>query len=119
MESKIQKQARKLAFNELGIESSKVEDKTENGFPDVIFWLPEGKPFLVEFKQPGEDARPKQIQVHNRLRKLGYEVQVHDNPIETLEALIRALDTPQLSKAGRKILDRARSRCTIFRSGAG
>lgn len=122
-ESKIQDKARRLAFEWLGIRSSKFEGASENGKPDVIFWLPlkwgiKG-PYLVEFKKPGEVARPLQEHKHNQWRELGYDIEVHSNEFTVIEALLEKMDTPKLPKAGREILVRARRRLALARSRIG
>ena len=112
-ESKIEKKAKLLAFNELGIISSKLVTPGHTGFPDDIFWLPGGKPLLIEFKRPGEVPDPKQLHIHETLRNLNYLVQVHDNEIRAIQAVINIMETARLSKEGHEILDRARSKCVI------
>ncbi len=115
-ESKIEGKAKILAYQHLGIISSKLVTPGHTGFPDDIFWLPGGKPLLIEFKRPGEDAKPKQLYIHEQLRTLGYHVEVHDNEIRALQAIITALEGAQLSKDGHEILARARRVCTLLRS---
>lgn len=119
-ESKIQARARKLALDWLGVRSSKFEGTSENGKPDVIFWLPlkwgvKG-PYLVEFKKPGEVARPLQEHKHNQWRELGYDIEVHDNEFSVIETLLEKMDTPKLPKASREILARARRRLICVRA---
>src|SRR5688572_27249648 len=118
LESKVEREACDLVYNNLGIANSKLVTPGDTGYPDRIFWLPGGKPFLIEFKQPGKEARVKQAHIHKLLRKLGYLVEVHDDPIDAFEAVINAVDSPRLSKEGRKILARARSLCVVLRSGS-
>lgn len=115
-ESKIERGAKKLVFDNLGIISSKLATPGDTGFPDCIFWLPGGKPLLVEFKRPGEDPRPKQIYQHTRLTGLGYQIQVHDNEIRTLQSIIKIVEASCVSKEGHEILARARSLCAVSRS---
>lgn len=80
LESYIQRRALWLAEHELGVLGTKLETPGATGFPDIIFWLPRGKPMLVEFKRPGEAPRPKQVYVHGFLRNLDYDVRVFDDP---------------------------------------
>lgn len=46
------------------------------GSPDIIGVLPGGKFIGVEVKCPGEEARPNQVQFHERLRSYGAAVAV-------------------------------------------
>lgn len=118
LESSVEQEACDLIYDNLGVENSKLKVLGDNGFPDRVFWLPGGKPFLIEFKRPGEKARPKQLYIHNKLRNLGYQVEVHDNAIDAFEAVIKALESTRLSEEGRQVLDRARGRCAVLRSRA-
>lgn len=118
-EYKIEKKACALVVAHLGVVGSKLKIQGSAGYPDRIFWLPGGKPLLIEFKMPGEKPRPIQLEIHKKLKKLGYNVQVHDNEIDAFQAVIDAVDTSQLSKKSKKILDRARERCAVLRSRAG
>ena len=118
-ESKIEKKAKDLAYEHLGVISSKLVTPGHTGFPDQIFWLPGGKPLLIEFKAPGEEPRLNQLHIHEQLKQLGYQIEVHDNEIRAFQAIIRILETPQLSKESCEILARARSLCAILRSRAG
>lgn len=47
-----------------------------NGYPDRIYWLPDGKVVLMEFKLPGRKASPIQQVVHDLLRHLGHVVHI-------------------------------------------
>lgn len=78
------------AYTQLGITGSKLKIVGDDGYPDRIFWIPGGKPLFIEFKRPGEEPRPKQVYVHNMLRKLGYFVEVCDN-VEGAKEIIRSL----------------------------
>lgn len=119
LENDIEQKACDLVWQYLGIEGSKLKILGDTGYPDRIFWLPGGRPLLIEFKRPGEEPRAKQLQIHEQLRGLGYEVQVHDNSIDAFQAVIDAVDTARLPKDSRKVLTRARRRCAVLRSRSG
>lgn len=91
LESKIERDTCARAAKLMGVIGTKLVAPGETGYPDRIFWLPVGRPLLIEFKRPGENARPKQVFIHEQLRGLGYEVQVHDNVNEALRAIRAAL----------------------------
>lgn len=118
-ESKIERDAVDLVWKHLGIIGSKLVTPGDTGYPDRIFWIPGGRPLLIEFKRPGEEPEPKQEYIHGQLKQLGYQVEVHDNAIRAFSAVIEAVATTRLSKEGRQILARARSICAVLRSGAG
>lgn len=63
----------------------------QHGWPDRLFLIPGGRPLLIEFKAPGEEPRPRQAERHRTLRKLGYDVEVHDDKAQALEAVLTAL----------------------------
>lgn len=117
LEADIEQDAVDLVWKYLGIEGSKLAVKGDNGYPDRVFWVPGGRPLLIEFKAPGERPRPKQQDVHVFLRALKYEVQVHDNAIDAFEAVINFVEATRLSKESRQVLARARRRCAVLRSG--
>lgn len=71
----------------LGIPSLKLNLKGNRGWPDRIFLIAGGRPLFIEFKRPGEEPRKLQQQRHRILRKLGYEIQVHEDRQEALSAL--------------------------------
>ena len=50
----------------------------QRGVPDRFF-VHEGGVLFVEFKAPGKHPTKLQLHVHEQLRALGHEVQVHDN----------------------------------------
>lgn len=54
-------------------------DKAKRGWPDRIFFGPGGTTVLVEFKRPGEKARPQQAARHKRLAEIGHTVHLIDN----------------------------------------
>jgi hypothetical protein len=118
LESKIEQDTCDLVWKHLGIVGSKLVTPGDTGYPDRIFWLPGGKPLLIEFKRPGEEPEPKQEYIHAQLRKLGYQVEVHDNAIRAFQAVIEAVATARLSKEGREILARARGICAVLGSGS-
>lgn len=48
------------------------------GLPDRMCLLPGSKITFVELKSTGEKPRPSQIYIHNKLRALGFNVEVVD-----------------------------------------
>lgn len=115
-EERIEYETIQLVWFHLGIKGSKIKTPGDTSYPDRLFWLPGGKPLLIEFKVPGGDPEPKQDHIHDWLRELGYEVQVHDNAIDAFQATIDAVAASCISKESRQILARARLRCAVLRS---
>lgn len=51
-----------------------------SGLPDRIVLLPGGRIYFVELKSPTGTVKPHQTVIHNRLRRLGFEVLVLNTP---------------------------------------
>lgn len=80
----------------------KLIEGSETGWPDTLFLIPGGRPLFIEFKWPGERPEPKQVYMITLLHNLGYDVQVHDNVEEALDAIRTARDKA-VSDATQKI----------------
>ena len=119
LENKIEKKACALVWKYLGIKGSKLNIIGDTGYPDRIFWVPGGKPLMIEFKAPGEKSRPKQRQIHRFLKSLGYLVEVHDNAVNAFSAVVDSVDPSRLSEEGFEIYVRARRECAVLGSGSG
>ena len=113
-ESKIEQCACELIKKHLGIKGSKLTVIGDTAFPDRIFWIPGGKPLLIEFKRPGEAPRPKQLHNHAWLRRLGYDVQVHDNEAQAFQAVVDLVEEKQLSDEGKRIVRQAKKVCALL-----
>ena len=57
------------------------------GLPDRLCLFPGGEVVFVELKAPGKKPRKIQLFIHNRLRGLGFRVEVVDTP-EQIETII-------------------------------
>lgn len=57
------------------------------GLPDRLCLFPNGKIVFVELKSTGQKPRKIQVFVHNKLRDLGFQVEVIDS-IEGVENLV-------------------------------
>lgn len=86
----------KQLFEELGLPYKYVKTVTpgRKGWPDrLVVFGPAGHHLYIEWKQPGEEPDPMQVEIHNELRALGAEVRWYDNHYVALvevEAFVRA-----------------------------
>jgi hypothetical protein len=69
-----------------GIPHTTLTLRGRRGWPDEIFWLP-FRPLLIEFKAEGEEPRKLQLYVHEQLRSLGYDIEVHTSETEAIASL--------------------------------
>lgn len=100
-EAKIEQWVCDQAFKLYLVEAIKLNLGGNNGWPDRLFWIPGGRPFLIEFKRPGEPAEPLQGYIHAKLKKLGYDVEVYDDRDTALEAIRRRVEASPLPGQGR------------------
>lgn len=87
-ETKIEDRACELAAA-LGVQSIKLTLWGDSGWPDRLFFIPGGRPLLIEFKAPGEAPRPLQKVRHLFLEYTQYDIEVHDT-VEGAVAAVRA-----------------------------
>lgn len=59
------------------------------GLPDRLCLFPDKKVIFVELKTTGMKPRKSQIYVHNKLRKLGFRVEV----VDTIEKIYNLINT--------------------------
>jgi hypothetical protein len=52
-----------------------------------LFFIPGGRPFLLEIKEDGYTPEPKQEYIHTMLEELGYDVAWTDNEEDALTAI--------------------------------
>ena len=57
----------------------KLSAQWDAGMPDRLICFPGGKVLFVEMKAPGQNPRPIQIRIHEKLRRLGFTVLVIDS----------------------------------------
>jgi hypothetical protein len=88
-ENKLERNVRDKALAVHGVASVKLAPPSgsETGWPDRMFFIPGGKPFLLEFKEVGYEPEPKQEYLHDTLEGLGYDVAWTDNEEAALEAI--------------------------------
>lgn len=87
----------------LGIKVLKVNPLWAAGWQDRIFFVPGGKPLIIEFKRPGGESSPLQKQRHKELIEAGYDHHVIDDKEEG-KALVRSrLEAYRLHEARGKV----------------
>jgi hypothetical protein len=75
------------------IESRKLTVPGERGWPDRMILWEGGNVFFIEFKQPGAKPRALQTYIHEKLRALGFQVEVHDDrniALDSIKEKVRA-----------------------------
>lgn len=87
LEGYIQGKVVSWARHDLGVLACKLATRAQRSFPDFIFFIPGGRPLLIEFKATGAKATQAQADIHEQLRAKGYDVETHD----TIEGAKRAI----------------------------
>jgi hypothetical protein len=109
VETDIERKACKQA-EKLGVRNIKINTRSDTGWPDRIFFIPGGRPLFIEFKRPGEDPDPKQEYIHEILKKLGYDIEVHDTVEGAVSAVVTALEASSRAKKRDEVSSRTRVR---------
>lgn len=78
----------------------------ETGHPDTIFWVPHGRPLLIEFKWENNTLDPKQVYWREIYERLGYDVEVHNSVDEALESIAYKVVAATIHAACREIPSR-------------
>lgn len=73
-ENPMRDRTRVRAERELGVPSLLLNLRYDNGWPDCLFLITGGRPLLMEFKRPGKDLEPLQVERRETLEKLNYDV---------------------------------------------
>lgn len=75
-----------------GCRATKLQGPGNRSLPDYIFWVPGGRPFLVEFKAPGKEPTELQWYTIQQFIADGYDVEVHDSKESAIAALKERLE---------------------------
>ena len=88
-EKAIERRVVDKALRRFRVPSIKLEPPlgSENGWPDRMFFIPGGRPFLLELKEVGYKPERKQEHIHKMLEGLGYDVAWTDDEEAALEAI--------------------------------
>jgi tRNA U54 and U55 pseudouridine synthase Pus10 len=79
----------------------KLQGAGNKSLPDRMFLLGGGRPFLIEFKKPGEKPTKLQEFTHAELWAMGYDVEVHSTRQGAIDAIKQRLDAARLPDEGR------------------
>lgn len=71
--------------HERGILVTKLQGPGNRSMPDRCFWVPGGRPVLIEFKRSGGVLTKLQGMTIARLRIAGYRVEVFHSAIECID----------------------------------
>lgn len=74
-----------------GLKNRKMNGWGYNSWPDRQFFIPGGKPLLMEVKRKGLKPTEAQAALHKELTALGYEVVVVDSVADGWVALERSM----------------------------
>src|SRR5579863_9259583 len=69
------------------------------GWPDLLLFIPGGRPLLLEFKRPGQRPTPLQQHRLETLNELGYNATWCDSFDQACAAITQAMDTAALHGA--------------------
>lgn len=94
----------------------KLKKKERGELLDRWFMLPAGRLFIIEFKRPGGSIKKRQTKEIKELKELGYDVEIHDNSEEAIQAITSRLEATQVSDKGGKVHASKRMRRTLPRS---
>ena len=70
-----------------GCRATKLQGVGNRSQPDYIFWIPGGRPKLIEFKKPGEVPTPLQAKTIRDYMDDGYDVEIHDSRVSAVASL--------------------------------
>jgi hypothetical protein len=103
LERQIEQMVCAKALSLYGVESLKMNSITTTGLPDRMFLIQGGSPLFIEFKAQGKKPTLKQQYIINKLLKLGYKVEVHDNIESAIKAIGRAVESARVSEKSSQV----------------
>lgn len=86
-----------------GIRATKLQGPGNRSNPDYIFWIPGGRPLLIEFKRPGQEPTPLQTHTILLFHDDGYDVEVHDTKESAIEAITKKSIESRLTAPAQRI----------------
>lgn len=86
--------------NDVVLRAVKFSSPAMRGYPDRMVVWSGGGVLFIEFKRWGERPSALQSYTHDVLRSMGFEVQVHDNYNDAMEAIKTAVSATRKPAAG-------------------
>ncbi len=96
-----------------GIFHTKLNIMLHRSLPDRVFWIPGGRPLLIEFKKRGKEPTKLQWITLRKLEALGYDIGWTDKAEEAIEWIDSAIGFAKTGKADRS----KTARLSVARSG--
>ena len=88
------------AWNKYGITQTKMGVLGHKGLPDRIYWIPGGRPLLIEWKREGGKNTKLQDHTIQTLRDKGYDCEVCDSYELGKELIDRYAEKAGVKKVG-------------------
>jgi hypothetical protein len=85
------------------IKVTKNNPEVNAGWPDRTFWIPGGRPVIMEFKWGDEQPSDLQKNTIRELEALGYVVYVVNSKEKGIAILRAALEAARVSKKGNEV----------------
>lgn len=76
-------------WREQGYLTTKLNGQGQRGKPDRVFWIPGGKPAIIEFKKPGQEPSDLQLYWLKQFERHGYRTAWFDDA-ELAKAYLKA-----------------------------
>lgn len=92
-ETKAEKKANEWYDLRFPLMRVKLNLQGRRGYPDQLYFIPGGKPFLIEFKAVGEEPRPLQAHIHQKLKEHGYDIEVHTEADAAIAAIRQRVES--------------------------
>lgn len=86
-----------------GIRLLKLNTAGNHGWPDRCFFVPGGRPVIIEFKVPGGEPSRQQDDHMGYLKRMGYDVYVVEEVAVGIAILEKSLEAAQVSKERSKV----------------
>lgn len=99
-----------------GIRHLKLNGSGNRSYPDRLFFIPGGRPVLIEFKKQGKEPEPLQGFVIEALREINYEVYWTDDKDEAIGWLRVAAQ--KVHATGRGVVARTKRGRSVSKTGS-
>lgn len=96
LESDVEASASEMLWECYGVLNVKLVMVLNSGWPDRIYFGPNGGIIFVEWKRGGNQPSPRQQYIHKLLRAFGFTVQTHRDKMVAVRAILKALGIPPL-----------------------